>query len=313
MTIILHIGVHKTGTSALQSFLHRNSALLADRGVIYKPTIPDWPNHNPLAMAFMPGSIDHGPTRLAMTLAEAENKTVLISSEMLCEPEVDFDLLLSCLKGHDVRVIAYVRHPSDIVVSAFNEVVRHHDRHWTRPLNEEPFAYDPSQLDLLRPWLKIPNITLAPYDRSQWVGGSIFSDFLAMIGVSGDSFDFSQTGGNESLSYPLIEALRHVNIACPSADQHRAILELLQTIKCGPGEYPLTRKNVRKCIKRMRLALPSYRPHFRSGFDEGYLLEPRHEPEGGWFSLRGSAIARATGFLVKAATFLFPALDAGLM
>jgi hypothetical protein len=97
-------------------------------------------------------------------------------------------LFLSCLKGHDVRIIAYIRHPCDIVISAFNEVVRHYDVHWMRPLNERPFAYDPSQIDILQRWLTVPNLMLAPYDRTQWVGGSIFSDFLAMIGVDGRRF-----------------------------------------------------------------------------------------------------------------------------
>lgn len=313
MKIILHIGVHKTGTSALQSFLHRNAKLLLDRGVFYEPTTPDWPNHNPLAMSFMPASLDHGPTRLAMLLGAAKDKTVLISSEMLCEPGVDLDLLLQCLEGHDVRVIAYVRHPSDIVISAFNEVVRHYDTHWTRPLNEQPFAYDPSQMDVLKRWLKVPNLKLAPYDRFQWVEGSLFKDFLTMIGVPGDGFDYSQVGGNESLPYALIEALRHVNIAHPSADQHRAMVELLRTVKSDPGEYPLTPQNVRYCVDRMRDALPFYRPHFRPGFQEDFLLEQRHEPDVGWSRLQRSAIAKATGFLAKVAAFVFPALDSGLL
>ncbi|TPI71979.1 hypothetical protein [Mesorhizobium sp. B2-8-9] len=313
MTIILHIGVHKTGTSALQAFLARNASLLLEHGVFYKPTIPDWPNHNPLVAAFMPGSIDHGPSRLATMLAEAAGKTLLISSEMLCQPEVDLDQFLSGLKGHDVRVIAYLRHPGDIVISAFNEVVRHYDTHWTRPLNEQPFAYDPSQLDVLKRWLKIPQLVLAPYDRAQWVEGSLFRDFLTMIGVPGDGFDYSQVGGNESLPYTLIEALRHVNVARPSADQHRLLVELFRTMQSEPGEYPLTAKNVRYCVDRMRRALPFYRPHFRPGFQEDFLFEQRHEPKGGWFSLQKSAIARATGFLAKAAAFLLPTLDAGLL
>ncbi|MER8753580.1 hypothetical protein NKH57_31050 [Mesorhizobium sp. M1050] len=275
MRVILHIGVHKTGTSALQSFLHRNAALLSDRGVFYKPTSTAWPNHNPLAAAFLRDSEDYGPDRLAKTLEEAGERTLLISSEMLCDHNIDLDLFLSLLEGHDVRTIAYIRHPSDIIISAFNEVVRHYDRHWTRPLNERPFAYDPSQIDILRRWLKVPNLTLAPYDHAQWVGGSIFSDFLAMIGVADDGFDYSQTGGNESLPYPLVEALRLVNTANPSADQHRALVETLLTIKSEPGEYPLTRENVTICINQMRQTLPHYRQHLRPGFQEAFLLEPR--------------------------------------
>lgn len=278
MRVILHIGVHKTGTSALQSFLHRNAALLSKRGVFYKPTSADWPNHNPLSAAFMRGSVDHGPDRLAKTLKEAGKRRLLISSEMLCEPAVDIELFLSCLKGHDVQTIAYIRHPCDILISAFNEVVRHHETRWTRPLNEKPFAYDPSQMDILGRWLGATNVTLAPYDPTQWAGGSIFSDFLNMIGVRGDGFDYSQSGGNESLPYPLAEALRLVNTINPSAEQHAAIVEGLRTIACEPKGYPLTPKNVNMCLAQMRAALPTYRPHFRPGFQEEFLLQARPFP-----------------------------------
>jgi len=317
MKVILHIGVHKTGTSALQSFLHRNASLLSDRGVFYKPTSTEWPNHNPLAAAFMPDSVDDGPSRLSLALEEAGDRTLLISSEMLCDHNVDLGRFLSCLKGHDLRVVAYIRHPCDIVVSAFNEVVRHYERHWTRPLNERPFAYDPSQIDVLRPWLTVPNLTLAPYDRAQWVGGSIFSDFLDMIGVSSDGFDYSQVRGNESLPYPLAEALRFVNIANPTADQHRVLVEHLRAIKSETAKYPLTRENVKMCIKRMRKALPSYRPHFRSGFQEAFLLELRPAPAPSTSCSNGtkitagspsikSRIVRAARSFAKMAVRLFP-------
>jgi hypothetical protein len=275
MTVILHIGVHKTGTSALQSFLHRNAALLSKRGIYYKPTITAWPNHNPLAMAFMPNITDSGPDQLAKALREAKDRTLLISSEMLCEPAVDVDLFLSCLEGHDVRTIAYIRHPCDIVISAFNEVVRHHEAHWTRQLNERPFAYDPTQMDALRRWLDATSVTLAPYDKQQWAGGSIFSDFLDMIGIAYNDFDCSQIGENESIPHPLAETLRLVNMTNPSAEQHRAILRQLRTIECAPGPYPLDPKSVNVCLAHMRQTLPSYRPHFRRGFKEDFLLEAR--------------------------------------
>ena len=35
MQLILHIGTHKTGTSAVQECLHRNERRLAERGIYY--------------------------------------------------------------------------------------------------------------------------------------------------------------------------------------------------------------------------------------------------------------------------------------
>jgi hypothetical protein len=69
-----------------------------------------------------------------------------------------------------------------------------------------------------------------------------------------------------------------VNTANPSAEQHRAIVEGLRNITCEPGAYPLAPANVEICFAQMREALPSYRPHFRPGLREEFLLQPRPFP-----------------------------------
>ncbi len=274
MKVIIHIGVHKTGTSALQAFLARNAPLLSGRGVYYRPTIPEWPNHNPMTVGFKPG-YSSGPGLLAQQLAEADGKTLLISSEMLCEPDTDIEAFLACLSGHDVRTIAYIRHPCDIVISAFNEVVRTYESRWTRPINERPFAYNPPQIDLLGRWIERTEVMLAPYDPAQWVGGSLFTDFLSMIGVDGKCFDYRQENGNESLPYASAEELRILNATQISADQHREHVDRLRKLKRAAGPYPLTEQTIETCLTMMRETLPIYRPLFRPGFQEDFLLQPR--------------------------------------
>lgn len=277
MKVIVHIGVHKTGTSALQAFLARNAPLLSERGVYYRPTMAAWPNHNPMSVGFSAGH-SSGPQLLAQLRQDAGERTLLISSEMLCEPQVDIEAFLRCLGGDDVRTIAYIRHPCDILISAFNEVVRTYGAKWTRPINEKPFAYDPRQIDLLRRWIERTNLTLAPYDPAQWVGESLFSDFLAMIDVDGDGFDYRQENGNVALPYPLAERLRLLNVDGVTAEQHSAFVEQFRAMECEAGPYPLTPQTIETCLTMMRETLPFYHPLFRPGFQENFLLQPRPAP-----------------------------------
>jgi hypothetical protein len=77
---------HKTGTSALQAFLHQNHELLRDRGVWYEP-VAGHTNHTPIAKALQkPGS--PGP-RLITANLEAAHKhgcgLCLLSSEAFVE------------------------------------------------------------------------------------------------------------------------------------------------------------------------------------------------------------------------------------
>ena len=272
---ILHLGAHKTGTTALQAFLARNADLLSEQGFCYRPTGSRWPNHHEMVVNFHHGR-SLGPKLLEDLIRDCGERTLLISSEMLIEPPMDIDRFLRCLDGYDVRTIAYIRHPGDVLISAFNEAVRSYQLRWTAPIDAGPFPYDPAQFEWLEAWIEKTDLTLAPYDPRQWAGGSIFSDFLSMIGVDGRSFDYRREDGNESIAFPLAEALRLANMTIATPEQHAAIVAHLRTVECEPGPYPLKPESIEACLERMREILPIYRSLYRPGFQEDFLLQPRH-------------------------------------
>lgn len=275
----IHIGVHKTGTSAIQNFLCGNKHSLAKSGYYYQPTSGDkWPNHHILAASFMRGSEpDVGEQLLKQLTQEAKDLRILISSEMLCEPDMDIQRFLSALRGHSVRVIAYIRHPCDILISAFNEVVRHFARGWTRPINEQPFAFDPSQYEYLSQWLNQTDIeiSISPYDPGQWTNGSLIEDFMFMINVPLGGYDLNIGKVNPSLPFWAIEKLRELNALDPTESQHTELIAQLQQVDRLDLDYPLNDETIAICLRRMADVLPFYRQYFRLGFNEAYLLSSR--------------------------------------
>ena len=141
MEVWLHVGVSKTGTSALQVALAKLRPKLADAGVWYPEAMS--PETEQLAQN---GQITSGnavelgwfaseslmpryPADRSVTfrwlrrvIAEAEGRTLLFSSEALQEPDPDKGAALAALLtegGRLLRILYYVRHALDYCVASF--------------------------------------------------------------------------------------------------------------------------------------------------------------------------------------------------
>ncbi len=51
--LYLHVGLPKTGTSAIQNFLFQNNKILQEQGVFYPDFVTHWSQHVPLAKAIL--------------------------------------------------------------------------------------------------------------------------------------------------------------------------------------------------------------------------------------------------------------------
>lgn len=291
MKVILHIGVHKTGTTLIQRTLHRNAALLMQDGFFYKPHDPRNHNHHAIAIGLMGNTEirDWATTALreqTERTAAAKCHTCIISSEAFLD-NPDLALIRQLLADHTVRVIAYLRSPDQIVASAHNEVVRDSLKRWQRALGEHPYPYDPSYWTILFSWLDAfspGELTLAPFDPKQWASDDLVTDFLQMIGLRENlklerSLDDAEM--NISLPASMIEIVRLANAIVPmtAAVQTAFVHGLYELRKQYPQLYPsdvtlMDRNQRRDCYRLLAPALPKYRPYFRPGFKDDFLRWP---------------------------------------
>lgn len=150
-TIILHIGLHKTGTSSIQATLKHNQGVLRGRGVLYPGFLP--PNHSQFFINAFSERAEHYHAnrrqgldaaaiaeraseqmdRLGRALSRFDGPTVLLSGEDACTlqaPEVTqvrsrLDALAGSVGVNTAyRVLLYTRNPAAFVSSAMQENVK---------------------------------------------------------------------------------------------------------------------------------------------------------------------------------------------
>jgi hypothetical protein len=130
--LYVHIGMAKTGTSAIQSFLHTNRDELIKQGVLY-PLSGQFPDHShhELAFAFSPDGYRDDPDRdleeilnsLSKEIEGSDCSTVILSSE--CFPLIAEDVrFIDFFEEYEVRVVAFLRDPGDYIESWYRQWVK---------------------------------------------------------------------------------------------------------------------------------------------------------------------------------------------
>ena len=203
--LFLHIGAHKTGTTALQQSLHQNRLVLASCGVAYVEGPTAAHLHAYLgprtAGAFLPdGHMVLDPEALADRLASADQDTVVASSENFSFffHRAPIAALEQALRPHfdQIRILCYLRRQDRHAVSHHQEGAKSHRLAEGALWGHAPKALpDPSpaqdlyldydrRLGLWADVFGADKLDLRVYDRALLLDGDIFADALSVIGVT---------------------------------------------------------------------------------------------------------------------------------
>ncbi|WP_170557900.1 hypothetical protein [Ruegeria atlantica] len=200
----LHMGMPKTGTTALQGFLRRNHAVMDEIGLHYMETgrrrlegssrlaI----SHNIVAFHINQSADPMDPFRSDMTTeydAHAD-KTCVVSSEMFYGCNLNrLAEVFADIPSRDLTITYYCRRYSDFFEADYKQRAK------AGRLAHGGSEYIRQQLDLIRNHPErlsfsaklaeirtaFPGVTIAPllYERSGMVRGNVVDDFLSRIGT----------------------------------------------------------------------------------------------------------------------------------
>lgn len=193
---ILHVGVHKTGSSAIQLALTRNRATLLADGVLYPlagcPADPAiaYGQHD-LPWHFLGRNVAAGVVeRLRAEIAAADPARVVLSSEEFGRlDDAQVRAVAEAIPGRKT-VVFYYRRQSDVLQGIYaTEVCFNRD---LRTIGAFAAALDVelNYLRLARRWAAAvgrENVIARPYRRDLFEDGTVLRDFAAVAGIPLDA------------------------------------------------------------------------------------------------------------------------------
>ena len=234
MRFILHIGIHKTGTSAIQEFFSRYRDLLMKKYcILYPETGIIGHAHYYLPYSFLPwvrkrffGNVDVKKFSLKLRKLLFEElrlnnpNYIVISSEDFIS--LDKDLILKFKEYYNfpiTDVICYIRRQDLAVESIYRQIVKDpissHKGTFKGYILKDDWKIN--RLDyytLLSNWKEaFPEARIIPriYDRKLFPEGNVILDFLSVLGIDIPEARTAKIEANPSLSHLSTLVMRRIN------------------------------------------------------------------------------------------------------
>ncbi|QQL44975.1 hypothetical protein [Sulfuriroseicoccus oceanibius] len=223
--LILHIGVHKTGTSAIQSWME----YLAREGrcpVHYARAGRDGSAHHRLVQELqMFGDLSAAVDMRREVLA-SESDLVVVSAEGMSKlNRAEVEDLFSVFRGADIdlEVLAWLRRPDQYVEAVFSQLVKSGKdaRDARKPMMNRVGGGELFS-DMLQPWQDVLGedlVRILPYDRKRWREGSLWAAWWQALGVDAPCAESE-----------MPRSIREANVS-PSAMTLAVVAELTRRLK----------------------------------------------------------------------------------
>jgi hypothetical protein len=232
--IYLHIGRHKTGTTAIQHFLGANRGRLAKHNIVYPSTGTSWPEEahhgvwvalgqrtgavrQPLALPVLkPTDLE----RFARVLSAAPN--AVVSSEAF--QDLNPEQIVDVFPPGNTTVVVYLREQLDYFLSAYSQEIQSE----IDLRSVEEFITDASVHTHYGPFLDSwadvfgrSNLIVKVYDRERLKHGDVVDDFMDTLGIDSiEEFVRPDHDPNVSLSTLLRTTKKLLNRVLTPAQHH---------------------------------------------------------------------------------------------
>lgn len=202
-TIYFHIGTHKTGTTALQKFFVDNRKVLQDKGFVY-----DFYNDLEMNQGYLVK-----PEKWEGVIFD-KNKNYIISGEDFYSHILNISKVVKDnLSSFNIHFIVYFKRQDLMKQSVYNQIVKMHG--FTKEVSEDNH-YNLDYYGFVKKLKrKFPEseLTVRVYEKGQFEGGSIFSDFLKILSLDLTSeYQVEKKVVNPSLTTEKMEFTRYLNM-----------------------------------------------------------------------------------------------------
>ena len=192
---ILHIGMHKTGSSAIQNYLFNNKL---KEGVVYADL--DTANHSgPICYAYK-SDIETHPyfnrrghssedfqrlresyqSQIEEQLAKDCSKIIFSAEDLIALSAADLDTFKRVILRYvdKISVVAYLRSPIDFAESAFQEMIKAY------PVEPEASVIFPKYESSMSKFCEqFSDVSFYFYDKRAFSNGSVVQDFCQRLGI----------------------------------------------------------------------------------------------------------------------------------
>jgi hypothetical protein len=247
-TLILHAGMGKTGTTAIQHTFWRNRAALARAGIAYPAIGIGERAHHLISPLILPALTAQAPWRRhiapatwAPKVAALPEPRVFMSTEIIssAEPAQIAAFCAALEPFFDLRLCLYLRRQDDMIAAAYAQGVKGGKQN--HPIGavfrKRLGHYD--YMNRIAPWeaaLGRDRLIILPYERGQFHQGDLIRDVLfRTLGLADLPPGFVHdptTNPNARLSAAATEFKRLVNLLIPDRTRSRAYVAPLSA--CPP-------------------------------------------------------------------------------
>ena len=218
--LTLHIGMPKTGTSAIQRYLFVNREKFSDKGLYIPETATKKASltsaHHKLAQSLYQKDADLKVwDTLVREIEQIKVQRILVSSEAFfnCSSLGKLNYIREIFPGK-ISGIIYIRRPDIFIHALYMQYIRGEVS--TVPFNDFIQRHTPDKfklrIELWKKFLGDDNLIIRPYEKQQWVNNDIMDDFLEHINFEIDSLETPETNPCwVSLNPICVEILRYIN------------------------------------------------------------------------------------------------------